>query len=132
MELKHEFERDPRCRAAIGYQWTAEPEGHPADHFQLRTRKCMKIKKRFYHQNRASKRYRHKNDDILDLATPDKLKEELDGNKFLVYLQPKVSTADRSVIGAEALVRYRGKENVTLPPGQFLPLLEGYKADQRS
>jgi EAL domain-containing protein (putative c-di-GMP-specific phosphodiesterase class I) len=42
----------------------------------------------------------------------------------VVYVQPKVSSADRSAVGAEALIRYQSKEGSMVLPGNFLPLLE--------
>ena len=44
--------------------------------------------------------------------------------RFVVYLQPKVSFFDRSVRGAEALVRYRSEDGTIIAPAQFLPVLE--------
>ena len=44
--------------------------------------------------------------------------------QFKVYMQPKVSLTDFSVIGAEALVRWEREDGTLLPPERFIPLFE--------
>ncbi len=44
--------------------------------------------------------------------------------EFVVYYQPKVSTSDLSLCGAEALVRWRMPDGKLKPPGEFIPILE--------
>ena len=43
--------------------------------------------------------------------------------EFVVYYQPKITTADKKICGAEALVRWKEKERI-IPPGLFIPILE--------
>ena len=45
-------------------------------------------------------------------------------NEFLVYLQPKYTTVEEKVSGAEALVRWNKGNNELISPGQFIPLFE--------
>lgn len=47
----------------------------------------------------------------------------LEEQEFVVYYQPKVTTVDKKLCGAEALVRWKKKEQL-LPPVQFVPILE--------
>ncbi len=50
--------------------------------------------------------------------------EALKNNEFMVYLQPKYTTAEEKISGAEALVRWnRGNGNL-LSPGFFIPVFE--------
>jgi diguanylate cyclase (GGDEF)-like protein len=44
--------------------------------------------------------------------------------EFIVYYQPKISLRGESVVGAEALVRWRKPDGTLIPPGMFLPYLE--------
>lgn len=53
----------------------------------------------------------------MDKAMQDK--------QFEVYMQPKFSLKDFSVVGAEALVRWRKKDGSMLFPDSFIPLYEG-------
>ncbi len=43
--------------------------------------------------------------------------------EFLVYYQPKVTTQDKKICGAEALVRWKTGDKL-LPPMEFVPILE--------
>jgi len=47
----------------------------------------------------------------------------LDNEEFLVYYQPKVRLDDYSMVGAEALCRWR-HEGEIMPPDSFIPILE--------
>lgn len=49
--------------------------------------------------------------------------ETLKNEEFLVYYQPKVLLEDYSMIGAEALCRWRHKEEI-VAPFRFIPVLE--------
>ncbi len=44
--------------------------------------------------------------------------------EFKIYLQPKYSLEDYSVIGAEALVRWEKADGTVMPPDSFIPIYE--------
>lgn len=48
-----------------------------------------------------------------------------DRNEFVVHYQPKIDLATGAHLGFEALVRWQHPELGLLPPGRFLPLMEG-------
>lgn len=48
----------------------------------------------------------------------------LQNHEFEVYLQPKFSLSDLSVVGAEALVRWRRPDGTLLSPDSFVPIYE--------
>lgn len=50
--------------------------------------------------------------------------EALDNQEFVVYYQPKVSTVDKKLAGAEALVRWQTADGTLIPPMEFIPILE--------
>ena len=50
--------------------------------------------------------------------------QALKEGQFQIYLQPKFSLRDGSVIGAEALVRWRTREGKILLPDAFIPICE--------
>lgn len=52
-----------------------------------------------------------------------KFYKAINNGEFLVYYQPKVTTKDKQICGAEALVRWHA-DNKLLPPMQFVPILE--------
>lgn len=53
------------------------------------------------------------------------LREALARGQFELFLQPKVDMRLGTVVGAEALARWRHPEKGVLSPGVFMPLLEG-------
>jgi len=54
-----------------------------------------------------------------------RLREALEREEFVLHFQPKVNLRTGAVIGAEALIRWQHPERGLLPPGAFLPQLEG-------
>ena len=53
------------------------------------------------------------------------LREALTASQFTLFLQPKVDMKSGTVVGAEALARWLHPARGLVPPGEFLPLLEG-------
>lgn len=53
-----------------------------------------------------------------------RIDEALENKEFLLYLQPKISTKDGTLIGAEALTRWKYKHEKLLFPDQFIPIFE--------
>jgi diguanylate cyclase (GGDEF)-like protein/PAS domain S-box-containing protein len=61
----------------------------------------------------------------------ERLEAALDQGEFCLYYQPKVDMRAGTVIGAEALIRWRHPERGLLPPGDFLPRMEGSELEIR-
>ena len=121
--LRRRFDDNILCNAAIGAQWDEQLQ----DLDQIIARADAKMyedKKEFYRKNPSSNRYRHISDEVLHLSDPDILREEIRQERFVVYLQPKISSTDRSAVGAEALIRYQSRSGSLILPGNFLPMLE--------
>lgn len=55
----------------------------------------------------------------------DDMERALAEHEFQVYLQPKYSTKEEKVSGAEALVRWIHPTEGFIPPNKFIPILEG-------
>ena len=53
-----------------------------------------------------------------------KMEKALAKGEFYVCYQPKYSTQDRKVVGAEALVRWKMNGESIVPPSDFIPLFE--------
>lgn len=49
----------------------------------------------------------------------------LSRREFILYYQPKVDVEKNAVVGVEALIRWQHPERGLLPPGAFLPQIEG-------
>ena len=52
------------------------------------------------------------------------LRRALEREEFALVYQPKYQLVDRQVSGAEALLRWRHPERGTVPPAEFIPVLE--------
>ena len=119
--LRKNFERDSICRAAVGSRW-AEGSDDLSQIIADADARMYEDKKEFYRRSPVSRRYRHQSDEVINLSNPEVLADELGKNHFVVYVQPKVSSADRSAVGAEALIRYQSKEgSMVLPGNEILP-----------
>jgi diguanylate cyclase (GGDEF)-like protein/PAS domain S-box-containing protein len=53
-----------------------------------------------------------------------RVQDALDANEFCLYFQPKVDMLLGTVLGMEALLRWRHPERGVISPAQFLPLIE--------
>jgi diguanylate cyclase (GGDEF)-like protein/PAS domain S-box-containing protein len=58
------------------------------------------------------------------LMLKSKLRRAVERDEFVVRYQPKVDLRDGSVVGAEALLRWRLSGHGDIPPSQFIPLAE--------
>lgn len=54
----------------------------------------------------------------------NRMRDALEKEQFVVYLQPKQSLRSQSIAGAEALVRWLDPERGLIPPKDFIPLFE--------
>ena len=55
----------------------------------------------------------------------DRLATALQAGEFCLYVQPKVDMQEGTLVGVEALARWRHPEQGLLGPGEFLPQIEG-------
>lgn len=58
------------------------------------------------------------------LLIENALRRALERNQFELHYQPQVSLADRKVVGAEALLRWRHPELGLISPAEFIPVAE--------
>ncbi len=61
---------------------------------------------------------------VRRLSITAQLREAIKYNQFYLVLQPKVTLADRRLVGAEALIRWRHPELGNIPPSEFIPIAE--------
>lgn len=69
------------------------------------------------------------NDDVRRLLfrekyLEDRMENALINDEFIVHLQPKYSSSDQKIGGAEALVRWNSVEEGMIFPDEFIPLFE--------
>ena len=58
------------------------------------------------------------------LVLESALRRAMPAREFLLHFQPRVSATNRTVVGVEALLRWRHPERGLVPPADFIPLLE--------
>ncbi len=61
---------------------------------------------------------------LTEAEITNKMKSALDNKEFKVYLQPKFSTNESALVGAEALVRWIEADGKIIFPNDFIPLFE--------
>jgi diguanylate cyclase (GGDEF)-like protein len=59
------------------------------------------------------------------LESRRQIAQALEQREFVLFYQPKVNIRTSEIAGAEALIRWQHPERGLLPPGEFLPLIEG-------
>lgn len=64
------------------------------------------------------------NQKIWERKVEDDMDRALANREFLVYLQPKISTSEETLGGAEALVRWIHPTEGFIPPNRFIPIFE--------
>ena len=63
-------------------------------------------------------------DIIMEQEIESEMHTALEEKQFVIFLQPKVKLSDESLIGAEALVRWRHPKKGLLTPDKFIPVFE--------
>lgn len=64
------------------------------------------------------------NKQLQDSIIESQMRDALDQEEFVVYLQPKYNTLEQKIVGAEALVRWKKEDGTTIVPMNFIPLFE--------
>jgi EAL domain-containing protein (putative c-di-GMP-specific phosphodiesterase class I)/GGDEF domain-containing protein len=57
-------------------------------------------------------------------AMEDNFSRAIKNNEFEIWYQPKYNPANNELVGAEALVRWRGEDGNLISPARFIPLFE--------
>jgi len=58
------------------------------------------------------------------IAVENGLRRALERGEFFLNYQPQVSLASGQITGMEALIRWRGPDNIMIPPLDFIPIAE--------
>lgn len=102
--------------ASIGYIWKEN-----ASDIKRRTKQAeniMYVEKQKYYESERNVTSKHR---PIVLNT---LLNDLQNNRFVMFLQPKTDVNTSKVIGAEALVRKLDENGKIVPPYEFVPMLE--------
>lgn len=66
----------------------------------------------------------HRNKLLHDKRLADDLEMALKNDEFIPYFQPQYRADDKTICGAEALMRWRKSDGTLVSPGEFIPLAE--------
>ncbi|MGL3806811.1 putative bifunctional diguanylate cyclase/phosphodiesterase [Paeniglutamicibacter sp. R2-26] len=61
---------------------------------------------------------------VSRLALESRLRRALQDQEFVLHYQPIISLAEGSIVGVEALVRWRKSDTELVPPAEFIPVAE--------
>ena len=65
------------------------------------------------------------NETVQKVINLDKqMRQALIDNEYMLYYQPKVDLSNGKILGVEALIRWKNKENGFISPNEFIPLAE--------
>jgi diguanylate cyclase (GGDEF)-like protein len=98
---------------------------HAADHEELAQRADVAM----YMAKRSGRSHavyasEHDHSSVRRVTLLGELRRALDEDEFVLHFQPTYSLADRRIVHAEALVRWRHPTNGLLSPGEFVDLVE--------
>ena len=61
---------------------------------------------------------------LSSLTISSKLHQAIEKNEFELHYQPQINMVDNSVVGLEALIRWKDSDGNWIPPDHFIPLAE--------
>lgn len=114
-------ERRQRVTVRIGYA-RAEP-GWNADHLIGNAHLALEAARQNREDQPVGFAAAMRDRIASQLALEAELRVALEKHQFELFYQPQVLLSDRSVIGAEALIRWRHPVRGLVSPGQFIPVL---------
>lgn len=114
-----------RCdyKAAVGSQYAHE--GSDINEIiKIADEDMYRDKKYFYRNAGQSRRYRAKTDTFTAISTPEKIKNLIKEERFVIWFQPRFSVETGEFSGSEALVRFFGEDDMIVSPLDFIPEME--------
>lgn len=116
LQLRLALDEDSDCDVAIGCIWKdgefiIQNEVTLAD-------ESMYAEKQTYYQSVF------KNGRAQRTGIASEVLQEIKDNRFVVHFQPQVELSTGKIIGAEALVRKKHKDNTLISPAGFIPVYE--------
>lgn len=124
-EIKHMEESSPIQNIQVKFSiYQNLDKNVPATTLLNRTASAMETISRQYGINVAYYDEKIVERQAKDDAMENAFETAIEQEDFEVWFQPKYSAKTKKIIGAEALIRWRGKDGKLIPPGEFIPLFE--------
>lgn len=116
MQLRRFEKQHELCGFSIGMNWN-EGEIKASEQVGYSDSQMYAEKQRYYIANPENRLHRSG-------KLSRELFEAIDRHEFLVVYQPKVDLRHNRIVGAEALIRKKGKEGELIKPDYFIPIYE--------
>jgi len=119
-KLRRRADRDNECKLSIGAKW--DDGTSSVGDLIAAADELMYINKQSYYHTSSDTSQKHRAHFVKELISA------IDSGNYIVYLQPKVHLENRSIFGAEALIRMKDSDGKLIPPINFIPTLESENA----
>lgn len=123
IDVLNERLENTEYQAALGFQFDLKPDS-VKELVRLADERMYLDKKHFYRNQKESTRYRFRNDTFCAISTPELLKQLIEDERFVIWLQPRFSVKTGELSGSEALIRFFDEDNVIVSPMDFLPEMQ--------
>lgn len=121
-KLLSEFD-DSEYKAAVGAKYSAS--GLDINEIiKIADEDMYRDKKYFYRNSGQPRRYRAKTDTFTAISTPEKIKNLIKDERFIIWFQPRFDAEKGEFAGSEALVRLFAEDDMIITPLDFLPEME--------
>lgn len=110
-------------KSAVGSRY--EADGRNIDEIiKIADEDMYRDKKYFYRNDGQSRRYRAKTDTFTAISTPEKIKNLINEERFVIWFQPRFGAETGEFCGSEALVRFFSEDDMIVSPLDFIPEME--------
>ena len=125
-----DYERPLKITFSVG-RYVVEDPSLPVNVMIDRASLAQKSVKGKYGQEEAYYSDQMRAKVLYETRIVNEMESALARGQFRLFLQPQYDTAQKKVVGAEALVRWIHPELGLIPPGSFIPLFERYRFIER-
>lgn len=110
-------------KIAMGYRYSCR-EGDINEVVKAADENMYRDKKAFYRHTGQYGRYRVRNDSYIAISTPERIKNLMRDNRFVIWFQPRFSAITNELCGSEAFIRFFGEDGMIVSPMDFIPEME--------
>ena len=110
-------------KIAMGYRYSCQA-GDINEVVKAADENMYRDKKAFYRHTGQYGRYRVRNDSYIAISTPERIKNLMRDNRFVIWFQPRFSAITNELCGSEAFIRFFGEDGMIVSPMDFIPEME--------
>ena len=114
---------ESKYTTSIGYRYSTE-KGDIHEVVKAADENMYRDKKAFYRHTGQYGRYRVHNDNYIAISTPERIKDLMKNDRFVIWFQPRFSALTGELCGSEALIRFFGEDDMIVSPMEFIPEME--------